>query len=152
MKTFSLLASLSLALGTTCPPGAARNVQEVSAYCLASGGRPDGPTDKNGDVACFFGRAGISSLTLLNAVALKHTTKAVEAFLNGCVEMPEYDGSYNPSYKYCQLAGGAPRELGDHVLCRFEDGSAIEAWTLLRGPKAAVNSALVERLRATSAF
>lgn len=127
----------------------------ASAHCAGSGGQSNISYRQDGtkEVICAFERGAISAMTLYRAAALKQKTEAVETFFDRRVQLPEYDGSYNPAYKYCELAGGQPEQLKDEsgrgaeVVCAFGDGSAIESWTLLRGPASETNRRLASVLR-----
>jgi len=88
--------------------------------------------------------------TLARNYARQETSQAVKAYFEH-VEYQAPDGGMvgHPAKQYCEQLGGEQQiikdELGESGICRFEDGSVIEEWTLFRGPE--IHKNLTEALK-----
>lgn len=95
---------------------------------------------------CRFGFAAIGSLDLLYKVTEGRETQAVGAYYNKILSFR----AMSPE-EYCQASGGDYGTLRDSngrpfELCRFADGSGIEANTLQGGASSPQNAALTRAL------
>jgi putative hemolysin len=148
MKFSHVLAICGLSIvGTSAMAGSTSSVgpaNPAAVLCLELKGELESFTDAVGNQygICAFDNARISDWTLFLA-RNGHNQQAVNAFLahpalinssngNGSIGMP------NPSSQYCLQVGGenvsAFSSEGEWGMCEFPDGSAIDGWTLFRGP------------------
>lgn len=156
MRTFKP-SHLTLQLAVIGAIGASAATSEAlpnpaSTHCAAVGGQVEILTGQTGEIGfCQLGRALIEEWTLLRGAG-----EAVSTFLaHPYVAMNGGSGTGlpDPSAVYCVAQGGAVETLrqadGDELgACRFEDGTMIDSWTLLRGPSDPVNQALTRLLLA----
>jgi putative hemolysin len=151
--TFTTLAFLVATLpafarggSSTVGPG-----NPAAIFCENEGGRLESTHTRLGDDAlCRFGeRSAIPQWTFFRAKN-GGGEKAVDVFLNPKAVKVGVMG--NPASLYCLAQGGKTSieslEDGTQIgICRFEDRSGIEEWTLFRGVNDATNAELVKALR-----
>ncbi len=110
--------------------------------CMVRGGRIVTFSSRAGTMgACAFGKAVIEEWSLLRAPGLHANEKpnmALRSFLNSSSDAGTIEG--NPAAIYCGRSSGSVVTVTDGSgdvggFCQFKDGSMIEEWTLLRGPR-----------------
>ena len=124
-------------------------------FCVDNGGKIEMYTNEAGQGGfCNVGGGIIEEWTLyryLNDPA-QTKTKAVSIFLSHpTIEVSPGNGGANPASLYCLKVGGAnpgyQSPEGAVGVCVFPDRSAIEEWTLFRGPDASSNEKLLKLLK-----
>ncbi len=136
---------LAQGFAKTYPASAPANmVNPAASRCAALGGRVKTFSTGEGVMgACAFGRALIEEWSLFRASAMQnngHANIAVQSFIDNSSSNQIGSIEANPASTYCVHSSGALLMVTDAEgnaagFCRFKDGSMIEEWTLLRGPK-----------------
>ena len=145
LSIFSFVSSLAVAGGAgTVGPG-----NPSAQLCSDLKGTTEYVKDQKGnDLAlCVLDGAYVGQWTLFRHLKNKNHQLALEIF-SGHPEARNLDEA-NPAGDYCTRVGGKisfgldgdENKIG---LCNFSDGSMIEAWTLLQGPKAPANKKLFQ--------
>lgn len=127
-------------------------------FCIDHGGQIEMYTNEAGQGGfCNVGGGIIEEWTLfryLNDPA-QTRTKAVSVFLSHpTIEVSPGNGGANPASLYCLEMGGTnpgyQSAEGTVGICVFPDRSAIEEWTLFRGPDASSNEKLRKLLNSST--
>ena len=122
----------------------ANMVNPAASRCAALGGRVRTFSTQAGVMgACAFGQAMIEEWSLFRAPGMQnngHANIAVQSFIDNSSSNQAGSIEGNPASIYCVHSAGALLMVTDAEgnaggFCRFKDGSMIEEWTLLRGPK-----------------
>jgi len=125
--------------------------------CIDLGGKSFNVTGKLGEMGvCKFDTALICNWTLFRYLNGRDQ-KAVEAYKNRASVDLQMDGRVgthsflpNPASVYCTQVGGQVELVkskdGELGLCKFDDNSRIEEWTLFRGVNNPANEKLNDAL------
>jgi len=167
MKTFILLTFTATILSTitgcaTCsaqtnPPPSGQN--PASTFCTQQGGTvviaKDSQGSENG--ICKLSQAMLPEWTLFRELVKGEKTIAIQKFLSGSRYEPNPGrgtGMPNPASYNCSQFGGNLElysvDTGQFGVCKFQDKSGIEEWTLYRGPSDARNALLTSLVSATT--
>ena len=164
MKALTIIGSITLVTtavsalgGTTSSSG----VPTPAAFsCINAGGKVASYLEQGSQgLICRVDGATVELWTLFHEVKSGTETQAISAYFNDRSSVPQIMhpasgkvGFPNPASVYCESVAGTTvivsdtnsgREFG---LCRFADNSAIDVWTLFRGPDASGNEALTQLL------
>ncbi len=129
---------------STSASAPANMVNPAASRCAALGGKVKTFSTQAGVMgACAFGQALIEEWSLFRAPGLQNNGRAniaVQSFIDHSSTNPPGSIEGNPASTYCVHSSGALLMVADAEgnadgFCRFKDGSMIEEWTLLRGPK-----------------